>query len=733
MVTLILFLCFVLFIFLNYLLTLTLHWPLVQASNWLTVNLLLQGKAACFLLLLTLFTSHSISAHPKLLRSVQNESTSIRLNPGLSVNGRLLNTRTSSLSSSPSSSSPSSSTESTVPTMASVGSSKPKDNLMAMPFSSFGFEEKNLMASTSNHGKVHYTPVKSETKGRSHTSNRDQYVSASRKQGSYQYYFMGKPSQAAVPNQPGDIATRASYPTGSFARPHPETGVVKMPQLKTLKLDERQKPGFTDFTSALEGYGLKVITHQDAKDLSKINAEALYGPVSSGHEKQEQAYSAPAMNYGQGGLNDQAYGSARGDFPMPSSHQFQNGYKQSSQKNGGGGGGGSETYESSGYDGPQLGPSRPQNVGSHSKQSLSGLTAYISPYEHENNFGTSVHHAYQQSGSPMTYISHATHLSHTPVHQGQSDYESNDGAAGPNHNYESSASVSGLDYSSSVQSQGYAKVPLNLVQNGGQSYAPPQNTQRYKLGPVIIASSSAEDNQGYLSAPITYGSSSANQPLENSFNNSPLINQEYSNGQGSGTGYGQNNENLGSNGYLAASSSGITGHVSNNFHSYDNDQSYGGENEVAPQNMGPRKPGYLATGPPLPPPPPPLSQNNGPAYFNKLNNNFQAAVVQEYYVPSDCLKGPAVGDYSQIPIQTSGAAYNNGPQAASPPNYVDKMAKYPSYSLTTLGEVTNVATGPQSLDSEDLDPSKLDLKIIHLPISIFKKLMGTEELKVDSY
>lgn len=70
-------------------------------------------------------------------------------------------------------------------------------------------------------------------------------------------------------------------------------------------------------------------------------------------------------------------------------------------------------------------------------------------------------------------------------------------------------------------------------------------------------------------------------------------------------------------------------------------------------------------------------------------------------------------------------------QAASA-EYVSEPSSY-SGKLSAAPSVKEESASGQGYESDELDPSKLDLKIVHLPVSVLKRLVGNGELALPSF
>jgi hypothetical protein len=100
-----------------------------------------------------------------------------------------------------------------------------------------------------------------------------------------------------------------------------------------------------------------------------------------------------------------------------------------------------------------------------------------------------------------------------------------------------------------------------------------------------------------------------------------------------------------------------------------------------------------------------------------------AASSQDYYAPAATSVRPNPDD-PNCPYKDQ----------ASQPEYVPESSSY-SGKLTasqTVKEESVVSSG-QGYESDELDPSKLDLKIVHLPVSVLKRLVGNGELALPSF
>lgn len=98
-----------------------------------------------------------------------------------------------------------------------------------------------------------------------------------------------------------------------------------------------------------------------------------------------------------------------------------------------------------------------------------------------------------------------------------------------------------------------------------------------------------------------------------------------------------------------------------------------------------------------------------------------ASASSDYYAPAASSVRPNPDD-------------PNCPYKDQAAEYVPESSGY-SGKLSTAQTVKeeSVAAGGQGYETDELDPSKLDLKIVHLPVSVLKRLVGNGELALPSF
>ena len=132
------------------------------------------------------------------------------------------------------------------------------------------------------------------------------------------------------------------------------------------------------------------------------------------------------------------------------------------------------------------------------------------------------------------------------------------------------------------------------------------------------------------------------------------------------------------------------------------------------------------------------------ASYVPASSNFEAAQYaqpQEVYASrpsSPASYGPSSGEYY---AQASSGVRANPDDPNCP--YKDQMAPaeyLPESSSTYTSKLSpsqslkeESLASSQGFDSDELDPSKLDLKIVHLPVSVLKRLVGNGELALPSF
>lgn len=124
--------------------------------------------------------------------------------------------------------------------------------------------------------------------------------------------------------------------------------------------------------------------------------------------------------------------------------------------------------------------------------------------------------------------------------------------------------------------------------------------------------------------------------------------------------------------------------------------------------------------------------------------------INDYYADPDCLPGSEYGSTAQTSAQSPQSTSYNSPKAtipalpvtgsSRPTSYTSVITDQSKYSTNIVHSavsgsspsVSSSAKSPsssvQGFESEELDPSKLDLKIVHLPVSLLKKLVSSGDV-----
>jgi len=125
---------------------------------------------------------------------------------------------------------------------------------------------------------------------------------------------------------------------------------------------------------------------------------------------------------------------------------------------------------------------------------------------------------------------------------------------------------------------------------------------------------------------------------------------------------------------------------------------------------------------------------------NTYNPNSQSISTNNYNSNSQTLSnsgsngyGSNSNDYSSLDEvdcyddKSSSSADLTGSSVSSE---TEKQSENPKSNIYTVPTQTS---GLRSYETDDLDPSKLDLKIVHLPVSLLKRLVGNGELALPSF
>ena len=99
----------------------------------------------------------------------------------------------------------------------------------------------------------------------------------------------------------------------------------------------------------------------------------------------------------------------------------------------------------------------------------------------------------------------------------------------------------------------------------------------------------------------------------------------------------------------------------------------------------------------------------------------------DYYAPAATSVRPNPDDPNCPYKEQASSGGQAAEYASEPSNYSGKLSPVPP------AKEEAVATGGQGYETDELDPSKLDLKIVHLPVSVLKRLVGNGELALPSF
>ena len=105
------------------------------------------------------------------------------------------------------------------------------------------------------------------------------------------------------------------------------------------------------------------------------------------------------------------------------------------------------------------------------------------------------------------------------------------------------------------------------------------------------------------------------------------------------------------------------------------------------------------------------------------SNSYVPAASEDYGSPSS--SSQSVGEYYD-----SENGSNDEDASASTSSASDSQNPY---STSKIHTVPTIASGLGNYQTDELDPSKLDLKIIHLPVSLIQKLASRGEVGLPSY
>ncbi|XP_074603590.1 uncharacterized protein LOC141857071 [Brevipalpus obovatus] len=557
--------------------------------------------------------------------------------------------------------------------------------------------------------------------------------------------------------------------------------VLRNPGLRPVAFDDHQKAAFHDFTGALEQYDLKALTNSDLHSMPHIapgdltghsvtskkssgggqgydsgsndygqsggssyggsggggqsyggsSGDQSYGGGQSGGQSyggssggQSYGGSSGGQSYGgssggqsYGGGSSDGYGSSSGNseydptgygYSVPSP-KSSGGYGQSGGSGYGGSSGSSQGYsqQSSGggsygggqsgggsYGGGQSGGGSyggSQSSGGYESSGPDAGPAYMSAYPVENNFGAEVHAAYRESGSPVPYTSAGNPFGDVSGQSaggsgGGSDYSSSSSSS---YNYDASPST----YSNVPQSSSYGSTDdaYSSSSASSQTYAP---SNYASSGQSPVSASRVYSSTNYaLASPV---SSSGNQmyslsSVENQVTGErSLRNQQQQSASPSYTSNSYSNPSF----YSIASVPGSG--------SYGSSASY--TSKLIP----------------------------------KASNNYEKSVINDYYADPDCQRDNNNNEYnsgsSSVPsssiVSSSSPSASQGSSSYASAGKSSQISEN-SYSLGSSsqnGAKGLISSAIQAYEPEELDPSKLDLKIVHLPVSVLKKLVSSGDV-----
>ena len=112
--------------------------------------------------------------------------------------------------------------------------------------------------------------------------------------------------------------------------------------------------------------------------------------------------------------------------------------------------------------------------------------------------------------------------------------------------------------------------------------------------------------------------------------------------------------------------------------------------------------------------------NSGGGITN--SNSYVPAASEDYGSPSS--SSQSVGEY----YDTENSSNDENASASS-----SASDSQNPYSTSKMHSVPTIASGLGNYQPDELDPSKLDLKIIHLPVSLIQKLASRGEVGLPSY